>query len=46
MLVKTAVENFSRLDPYINNTGIAQIDNLFDESAEDFHNIYATPLQN
>ena len=42
MLVKTAVDNFGRLDTYINNAGIAQIGNLLDESAEDFHKIYAT----
>lgn len=42
MLVKTAVDNFGRLDTYINNAGIAQIGNLLDESAEEFHKIYAT----
>lgn len=42
MLVKAAVDNFGRLDTYINNAGIAQIGNLLDESAEDFHKIYAT----
>ena len=42
MLVKTAVDHFGRLDTYINNAGIAQIGNLVDESAEDFHKIFAT----
>lgn len=42
MLVKTAVDKFGRLDTYINNAGIAQIGNLLDESAVDFHKIYAT----
>lgn len=42
MLVKTAVDQFGRLDTYVNNAGIAQIGNLLDESAEDFHKIYAT----
>ncbi|CUR39932.1 2,3-butanediol dehydrogenase, S-alcohol forming, (S)-acetoin-specific [Limosilactobacillus reuteri subsp. porcinus] len=42
MLVKAAVDNFGRLDTYINNAGIAQIGNLLDESAEEFHKIYAT----
>ena len=41
-LVKTAVDHFGRLDTYVNNAGIAQIGNLLDESAEDFHQIYAT----
>lgn len=41
-LVKTAVDHFGRLDTYINNAGIAQIGNLLDERADDFHKIYAT----
>ena len=41
-LVKLAVDTYGRLDTYINNAGIAQIGNLTDETAEEFHKIYAT----
>ncbi|HIW70584.1 MAG TPA: acetoin reductase [Candidatus Limosilactobacillus merdipullorum] len=37
--VKSAVDNFGRLDTYINNAGIAQIKTLQDETTEDFEKI-------
>lgn len=37
--VQTAVDNFGRLDTYVNNAGIAQIQPLIDESEEDFDKI-------
>lgn len=42
LLVQTAVDQFGRLDTYVNNAGIAQVGSLVDESIEDFHHLYAT----
>lgn len=40
--VQTAVETFGRLDTYINNAGIAQIQLLQDETKEDMDEIFQT----
>lgn len=42
LLVQTAVDQFGRLDTYVNNAGIAQVGSLVDESIEDFHHLHAT----
>ncbi|MFC3931828.1 acetoin reductase [Streptococcus dentapri] len=38
--VKAAVDNFGRLDTYINNAGIAQVKTLQEETPEDMEKIY------
>jgi meso-butanediol dehydrogenase/(S,S)-butanediol dehydrogenase/diacetyl reductase len=40
MFIKTAVDNFGRLDTYVNNAGIVLVKTLMDTSAEELKNIF------